>query len=222
MDRVFQEDPTKRDAVLRALAEQPAVAVVPEPELPEGIHPDSFEAMLWKQNLETQRQVALIANANRAQQETFAKQQANTAAERAGAAFSARYDGKLTHEDVMAIARHAGQTGVAARFANGSDNLTQSFDQALEHVLWTNESFRQKVLGTEVTPVVPSEQPEAKDRKRKLTALSSSASPVSGPAPAREKLESDPVRGRLTPQSRLKAVQELATGIARQRSEGTF
>ncbi len=218
LDRVFQEDPAKRDAVYKTLS---AVPEPPAEEMPEEIEPGSVAATLWHQNQATQRQINEIAASNRAQQEAFAKQQAATAAERAGANFEARYEGKLTHDDVLAVARTAGATGMAARFAAGSDDLANSFEQALEHVLWTTPEFRAKAIGsTQAAPVAPADQPESRSRKRKLTAVSSSASPVSGPAPAKTPLESR-VDGRLTPGSRLSVVKEMASQLQRQ-NEGTF
>lgn len=221
LDQVFQADPTKHAAVLRTLSETPApAAAYTPPPLPDEIDPDSFEAKLWNRQSEYERQLAEMGTATKNNQEAFAKQSAAAAAERAGANFEARYAGKLDHTDVMAIARHAGATGIAARFANGADDLTAAYDQALETALWTNEGFRAKAMGAPA-PLPPAAEPEAIDRKRKLTSLSSSASPVSGPPPAKTPLQSR-TDGRLTPESRLSVVKDLATGLARQNNEGTF
>lgn len=217
LHETLERDPAKAESVLRGLT-SPASEPEPAPvaTLPEDIDPQSFEATLWRQQQETNAQLSQLTSVARQQQETFAKQQAATAAQQAGAAFAARYVGKLEQADVLAIAQQAGSSGIAGVLASteeGKRDLIGAYDRALETTLWGNEAFRQKVIGE--TPVIaPGEQPEAKDRKRKLTALSSAASPVSGPAPKRSPLESRD-DGRLTPQSRMGLVQEMATKLAR-------
>ena len=122
IDEVSQKDPAKRGEILRILSEPTGAAksTYVEPEMPEEIMPGSVEAMLWNQNNETQRQVRLIAEGTKANQEAFVKQQTATAARTAGENVEARYEGKLSGEDILAVATIAGSTGIAARFANGA------------------------------------------------------------------------------------------------------
>jgi hypothetical protein len=216
LDEFLQKDPS----ALKRLTEPEAQPVAAQ--LPEDIDPQSFEATLWRQNQETQSQLREITSATRLQAETFAKQAAAQAAQQAGANFAARYVGKLEQADVLAIAKAAGASGIAGVLAStpeGKADLAGAYDKALEITLWQNEIYRSKVVGE--TPVEqPGDKPEAKERKRKLTALSSAASPVSGPADKRSPLQSRD-DGRLTPQSRSQLIQEAANGIARARmSEG--
>jgi hypothetical protein len=214
-------DPERRARVLGALAGEPTVAPPAAPALPEEIDPRSPEAALWMRQNDVDRKLAEIAAATKAQSESLAKQQANNAANAAGAAFAARYQGKLDAAEVIDICRIAGSTGIAARFATGADDLQAAFEESLEHVAWTNEGYRAKLIGQPAAPpVVPGNTPQAQDRKRKLTALSSSASPVSGPAPGESPLETR-TDGRLTEKSRMSVVQQAASAIARTR-EGSF
>jgi hypothetical protein len=221
-------DPVKRDAVLRALAGHPAETpqTVAAPQLPDHVDPESFEAQLWRQQQETNRQIAEIAAVTRQQQEQSARQIAVVAAQTAGEIFEARYAGKLTKEEVAAIAHHAGSTGIAGALAAAPEfqgKLQAAYDAALEHVLWSTEAYRDKVIGVAASaaPIPPVATVESQDRKRKLTALSSAASPISGGPAPRSSLESRP-DGRLTDKSRQQVVKEAATAIARSRSEGTF
>ena len=144
-----------------------------------------------------------------------------TAADAAGIEFAARYP-QLEQSDIVAIAEVAGGSGLAARLANGNDDLKGAYIQALESTLWTNESFRPKVLGEQAIKEVPvAAKPETKARKRKLTALSSAASPVSAPSQPKAALETR-VDGRLTPQSRLSLTREIASKLNRDQNEGNF
>jgi hypothetical protein len=216
LDEFLQKDPA---ALQRLTAPEPEPVAA---QLPEDIDPQSFEATLWRQNQETQAQLREITNATRLQSETFAKQAAAQAAQQAGAAFAARYVGKLEEADVLAIAREAGASGIAGVLAateEGQRDLAGAYQKALEVTMWQNEAYRSKVVG-EAPVEQPGDAPAAKERKRKLTALSSAASPVSGPADKRSPLQSRD-DGRLTPQSRSQLIQEAANGIARARmSEG--
>lgn len=217
------QDPAKRDRLLAALQD-------PKPEptqvatLPEDIEEGTVAARLWQQQQSTQEQLAKIAEGQKAQSEALARKEATDAASAAGAEFAARYDGRLDGDDVVRIAQAAGNSGLAARLAAGNENLKDAYLQALESTLWTTESLRAKVL----EPTAPKEpsvaeehKAESKPRKRKLTALSSSASPVSAPAPGKSPLETR-TDGRLTPQSRFGLVQEMATKLNRANNEGGY
>ena len=61
----------------------------------------------------------------------------------------------------------------------------------------------------------------AKERKRKLTALSSAASPTSAPAAPKSPLETRH-EGRLTPQSRMSVVKDMASQLNRSQNEGNY
>jgi hypothetical protein len=163
------------------------------------------------------------------QRAAFAKMSAAQAATEAGNQFAGRYDGQLEPSDVVAIAQAAGASGLAGRLATDERGrplegpaLASAYVQALETTLWTTPAFRSKVL-TETTPTtVPAvDEASSKDRKRKLSAVSSAASPVTAePTPRRSPLETRP-DGRLTPQSRMNAVKEIVTQLNRSQNEGT-
>jgi hypothetical protein len=219
IDQALMSDEGKRAEVFRILSGDSSAPATPKPTLPEHIDPDSFEAQIWRHQQEQDQVLRDIGERTKAQQAETERVRAVGAAERAGSLFAQRYSGKLTQDDVMEIAKHAGQPGgVAGMFVNtpeGRRDPVAAFDQALEHTLWTVEAFRTRVLDTGADERPPGEQPEAVERKRKLTAVGSAASPVSGPAPQRPPLETG-ADGRLAEKSRQQLVKELATDIARQ------
>lgn len=214
IDQILTNDPAKRDAILGILTGAPAAAVA-EPQLPEDVDPDSFEAGLWRRQQESDREIAQLREGAAFQAQTAQAQTAAQHAMTAAKQFGERHP-ELAEADVYEIARYAGNSGVAGAFveANRRDPIGQ-LEQAFESVLYANETFRGKVITT-AAPVVPGETTTAVERKRKLTALSSGASPVAtGPAKSSQ-LESRP-DGRLTPASRQQAVAEVAAGLLRQR-----
>lgn len=206
--------------------------------MPEDIEPGSIEARLWEIS-ENQRQLRTeLETTRREQAQRTALETRQQVAQRAGSAagqqFGSRYPG-LSPEDVVAIARNAGQSGVAAGMVSAmsagreptEQQMVAAYDRALEHVLWTDPAMRAKVLGAAppqergmsppsasgnaqtTTPPAPA----ADDRKRKLTALSAASNPVSS-SPQRPPVSITP-DGRLTGDSRTNLIKELATGIAR-------
>jgi hypothetical protein len=223
LDRYMSEHP---DALTRITEPPPPPA--PEPiTLPEHIDPGSVEAELWTKQEEQRRLLEEIkAGQDRTQQEMATerlRQVSQTAAQTAGANFAARYTGKLTQDDVLAIAQLAGQ-GIAGRLAAQAttpEEITAAYDEALEHVLWRTEDFRTKVTGPVVTEPTPKQKDAAAapERKRKLTALSGAASPAAGVSPTRSPLQTRE-DGRLTGQSRMDLVKSLAAQL-RGGSEGT-
>lgn len=215
VDQILASDPEKRQAIFGILNGAPAPAAAPEPQLPEDVDPNSFEATLWRQQNETQRQMAAISQSLRDQaaqtQQQVAANHAMTAARQFGAAHP-----ELEEADVYEIARYAGNSGVAGAFveANRSDPVGQ-LEQAFESVLYANEGFRSKVIAG-APSIAPADMPESVERKKKLTAVSSGASPAAnGPARAAQ-LETRP-DGRLTPASRQEAVKQVTAGLLRQR-----
>lgn len=216
------QDPIKRDRLLQALQEPKAE--VETAQMPEEFAEDSVAAKLWRDNQETKELVTRIAAGQRETAEAMERQRAVEAADRAGQEFAARYAGKLDGDDVVRIAQMAGNSGLAARLATGNDDIKGAYLQALESTLWTDERFRTKVMepGAPAEPTVADvDKAEAPKRKRKLTALSSSASPVSAPATPKSALETR-TDGRLTPQSRFSLVQEMATKLNRSNNEGGY
>lgn len=216
------QDPAKRDRLLEALRD-PKPESTPVAQLPDDFEPGSPAARLWEENQATQRRLDEIAANQRSQAEQSAKDRAIAAADAAGKEFSAKYPG-LDDADITRIAQAAGNSGLAARLATGADDLKAAYLQSLESTLWTDAELRTKVLD----PTVPSEPTvaeehaqESKPRKRKLTALSSSASPVSAPAPKASPLETR-ADGRLTPDSRQRTVMELATKLNRENNQGGY
>lgn len=222
LDQTVMADPDKRAKVFGILSGDSDAPPVPTtPSLPEHVDPDSFEAQIWRENQEIKAQLREIGTATKAQAEITMADRARVAASTAANRFQAKYS-QLSEQDVIDVARYAGQTGIASAFmttAEAKADPIVGYEQALEHVLWTNESFRGRVLGTSaLPPEPPGNQPEAVERKRKLTALSGAASPVSGPAPQRSPLEHG-VDGKLTEKSRSQLVKDAAN-MLRQSNEG--
>lgn len=216
LDRAMAQDPTLAARVWGQVSgEVPAPSPEPAPVVPEGIEEGTVAHQLWLQNVELQRQVKAIAAAQVSTSEQSAKDRAANAAGAAGTAFEQRYAGKLTHDEVVAVARIAGQSGVAAMFANNateeSGGLPAAYDQALEHVLWTTPAYRAKVAGSEAPPSGET-PPVVTERKRKLTALSAAASASGTPSAPQSPLETRP-DGRFTPQSRMQLVKSLGTQL---------
>ena len=217
------QDPSKRDRLLAALQE-PKTAETTTPTLPDDIEEGTVAARLWHDQQRTQADLARIAESQRQSAEASERQRAVAAADQAGSEFAARYAGRLDGDDVVRIAQAAGNSGLAARLAAGNDDLKGAYLQALESTLWTTETLRAKVMEP-ATPTEPTVAEKDKavsaPRKRKLTALSSSASPVSAPATPKSTLETR-TDGRLTPQSRFSLVQEMATKLNRSNNEGGY
>ena len=238
LDQAITADPARAARVWAAVGgDAPAVAgppppptAPPAPTMPEYIEPDSIEAQLWQIG-ENQRQMKADLDAQRAQQ---AHQQAlsthatiaNEAGNQAAATFHARYP-SLTMDDLANIARQAGQTGLAAGLVQAmsggkeanKETMLSAYDRALEHVLWSTPEMRTKVIGEQTVATTASPAaPNSGETKRKLTALSGAASPVSQPT-QRPKLEST-TDGRMTGESRNRMIKELASNIARSNSGG--
>jgi hypothetical protein len=212
LDEVMRADPSKRDAIFRTIQSVPEPVVEP---LPEDVDPGSFEARLWREQQETRRTLSELNQRLQAQQMQSEQARAANDAQTAASSFASRYP-QLEQADVYEIARQDGASGTAGAFvAADRDNPIAALERAFEATLYSNESFRQKVIGAPVA-VVPGNQPEAVERKRKLTALSSAASPVAPGPTTRQALETRP-DGRLTPDSRQQAVKEVAAGLLRQR-----
>lgn len=212
LDEVMLADPSKRDAIFRTIQSQPEPVVET---LPEDVDPGSFEARLWREMQETRQQLREVNQGLQNQAHQTQQQRAANDAQSAAAAFAAKYP-QLAENDVYEIARYAGANGLAGAFVSATPQDPQgALGRAFEAVLFQNETFRSKVIESPA-PVIPGEQPEAVERKRKLTALSSAASPVAtGPA-KRAALETRP-DGRLAPESRQQVVKEVVAGLVRQR-----
>jgi hypothetical protein len=224
LDEYMREHP---EAITR-ITEAPAAPPAPEPiTLPEHIDPGSVEATLWLQQAEQSRKLDEIAAEQRRTQEALAtdRLRATTqeAAISAGNAFKARYEGKLTDADVLAIAQVAGSPGgLAGRLAAAAkspEDITAAYDQALELTMWSRPEFRSKVDAVPTPTQAQIDAEAAPARKRKLTALSGAATP-SGAPPTRSPLQSRE-DGRLTGQSRMDLVRQLASQLRGGGGEGT-
>ena len=213
-------DPERALAVRRAMlgveappaaaAPTPAAPVAaPVPTLPEEIDPGSFEAQLWHQNQEMQRQLAEIKAGQEQTQERTEQQVVQQAARMATSNFAARYAGKLSKEEIEAVCQHAGLQKLPEAFRPVSQNWEEAMDKALEFTVRSNDGLLAKVLG--MTPVVnPPPGADTINTKRQLTALSSAASP-SGEAAQRAPIEHRG-DGKLSEKSRLALVQEMMSG----------
>ena len=230
LDQITQADPAALERMLAAVR-APAPSAPVAPTMPEEFEPGSPAARLWEENQATRAELARLGAGQAETQRVLAQQAAGAAANDAGMTFSARYAGKINESDLLEIAQSAAASGLAGRLTMGADGrplsgpeLTAGYLQALETTLWSNEAFRQKVIDPAVpnpaTAQADADKAEAPTRKRKLTALSSAASPSNAPAPKRSPLETRP-DGRLTPKSRMTAVAEIAGQLARS-NEGTY
>jgi hypothetical protein len=217
LDAAITADP---QTFARAVAPPPPVIEQPVPRLPEHVDPTSFEADLWRGQQEQNRALQEIAAATRQTQQVAERQRADSIANRAASDFGARHG--LAPDDLMAVAQHAGASGLAGQLtasANTDADLYRAYQTAMETSLWSTPELRAKVIPTEA-PTPPAETPEAIARKRNLTALSGAASPVAGPA-----TKPPPVRtgrdGKIVENDRQALIREAANKIARSQS-GTF
>lgn len=214
LDQIMSTTPGAVDRVYAALKPEPPR---PIPTIPDHVDPDSIEAQLWQQNQEILRRMdderdQRQAAAQQATQQT----RLQSAATQAVANFRSRYP-DLNADDITAMSTHASQAGLADAFVSrpGIDPVA-GFEEALEHVLWTNPSLRARVSGMAPppapTPPVTGPPPQNQENKRILHALSTGAVPVAGPPPLRAALEtrSD---GRFTPESRGTLVDQLAADL---------
>jgi hypothetical protein len=214
-------DPERALAVRRAMlgveappvtaAPTPAAPVAATPTLPEEIDPGSFEAQLWHQNQEMQRQLAEIKAGQQATTEQTEQQIIGQAARTATSNFATRYAGKLSKEEIEAVCQHAGLQKLPEAFRPVSASWEEAMDKALEFTVRSNDGLLAKVLGMQPVIADPNQRsPEAMSTARKLTALSSAASP-SGEAAQRTPIEHRG-DGRLSEKSRLALVQEMMSG----------
>jgi hypothetical protein len=219
-------DPERALNVRRAMlgVETPAPAAVPPPAaptpppaptLPEDIEPGSFEAQMWQDNQDMRRQIAEMQQGRQADQEQTEQERMNAAARRATTSFTAKYGQTLTQAEIQAVCQHAGLRKLPEAFYAGGGDWDKAMTEALEYVVRSDDALLGRVLGAPAPPPTPgpgTRTAEATDRGRKLTALSSAASP-SGDAPTRAPIEHRP-DGKLTEKSRLQLVQEMMSGAA--------
>lgn len=213
LDEAMSTDPTIRERVFEAI--RPSV-LKPPPSLPEHVDPESVEARLWAQNQE------ILARLDRQEAQRSADQAAQTqqqrlvqAASAAGANFEARYP-QLSSEELTALGTRAFQSGLPqVLVARPGADLVASYEEALEHTLWTDPNLRARVVNVAPpAPPVPPIGPTAagEERKRTLTALSGAATPIAGPPPARQALETR-ADGSLTSGSKDLLVNQLAQSL---------
>lgn len=215
-------DPERAMAVRRAMlgveappvpppAPAPPVVAPLAPTLPEEFEPGTAEAQLWLDNQEMRAQLAEVRQGQEQQQVQTQQQEMNSAAQRVTASFAAKYSGKLNADEIAAICQHAGMQKLPEAFRPVSGSWDEAMTKSLDYVLRSNDVLLGKVLGaTSAPPAAGQRTPEADARTRKLTALSSAASP-SGDSPTRTPIEHRP-DGKLTEKSRLQLVQEMMGG----------
>lgn len=235
LDEVIQEDPTRRDAVLRAMSAEPQRA--PEPTLPEEIDEHSFEAQLWRENRELNSRIDRLTSGLESLNRNTATQTAQTAAQQGISSFAAAHP-ELAPEDVQEIVQWAGRAGIPAGFVQMDryrEQPAMAIRAALNFALHENEQFEARSIARAANsaisggggdgggePIVPAltaaqiAQQEAASRKRTLTALSGAASPTAAGPVTRTPLttRSD---GRFDPDSRTTLVNEIATSLNRSR-----
>lgn len=211
-------DPERQGAVRRAYlgveTASPAAPAPPEPPakatLPVEVDPDSFEAQLWRQNQALQDRLDQLTQVTTQQTQQTEAQLAQAAARKVTGEFSARYGDKLSAEEIQAVCSLAGAQKLPEAFLpTVGGNLEAAMTKSLEFVLRSNDTLLAKVLGAPPAPVAPvgTHTPEAAGRQRKLTALSSAASP-SGDVPQRQPLQHRP-DGRLDESSRASLIATM-------------
>jgi hypothetical protein len=216
-------DPERQQAIRRAYlgVETPVSAPPPPPAkatLPEDVDPDSFEAKLWQQNQDLQARLDQLTQGVQQQTQQTEAERANAAARKVTADFAGRYGDKLSPEEIQAVCAQAGAQKLPEAFLpTTGGNLEAAMTKSLEFVLRSNDTLLAKVLGA---PAAPPVDPNARsaasvDRTRKLTALSSAASP-GGDVPTRPPIEHRE-DGRLTEVARTNVVEEL---VRKMRAEG--
>ena len=181
--------------------------------MPEEIEPGSVEALLWQQNQDTQKVLAEIREETKRRDQAFQQAQAVSAAERAGANFTARYGHVLSREDIGTVASRAGARGLPfAIVQTNGGNLEAAMFEAMELTLRGDDALVGKVLGAPTTPPTPpGASPPATQRKRTLHALSGAGQPSGGPVP-RPPL-STRGDGKLDEASRQSVLQEAAAAL---------
>jgi hypothetical protein len=219
-------DPERALAVRRAMlgVETPAPASTPPvlapaapapPVMPDYLEPGSPEALQWQDNQDLRAEIAALRQDRAADQEQTEQDRMNAAARRATAAFTTKYGATLSQAEISAVCQHAGIRKLPEAFYTGSGDWDRAMTEALEYVVRSDDQLLGRVLGQPPAPAAAAagtRTPEAESRGRKLTALSSAASP-SGDAPTRAPIEHRP-DGKLTEKSRLQLVQEMMSGAA--------
>lgn len=213
ISEALDSDPSAAARIVRGLS-APEEEEYAAPSLPDDIIPGTVEARLWEENQEIRHQLDELTGSVNQQSQMTAQQRAQEGARVAVMSFKSKHP-TLEDADITAIVRQSADTGLAGAFATSNEfagNLSGAYEKALETTLWSNESFRSKVVG-EMTPVVVPIDPDAEKRKRVLNSLSSAASPVAS-APVVPKPLETREDGRLTPESRQRAIQSVMTQIA--------
>lgn len=219
--RAALADPDRALAVRQAMLGLPQtvgpVAVAPPvappaPTLPEEFEPGSAEAQLWQSNVDMQREIAELRQGQQATNQQTEQDQMNGAARRAVNAFTAKYGARLAPDEIQAIAQLAGMQKLPEALRPTVDNWDEAMTKALDFTLRSNDALLGKVLGAPAAPPVDPtvRTPEATQRGRQLTALSSAASPA-GDSPTRAPIEHR-ADGKLSEKSRLQLVQEMVNG----------
>lgn len=214
LDEAITTDPSIRDRVFEAI--RPSVPK-PPPSLPEHVDPESVEARLWAQNQE------ILARLDRQDTDRQAERAAQTqqqrlvqAASAAGANFESRYP-QLTSDELSSLGTRAFQSGLPqVLVARPGADLVASYEEALEHTLWTDPTLRARVVGAAAPPAAPvppvGPTVQGEQNKRVLHALSGAATPIAGPPPASAKLETR-ADGTLTSGSKDLLVNQLAASL---------
>ena len=163
------DNPAERGRILRALAgDEPAPvgAQAPVPQLPEDIDEHSFEAQLWRENQAMKAQIADIATHVQSTRLSVEEQNAARDAIQAGRIIMERYPEKLSQEDIGQIAAATQDSGLLflVNAPKYKDNRAEAIAEAMEHTLWTNPNFREKVVETPA-PIVAGDTAVAMDRK---------------------------------------------------------
>ena len=243
LHQVMSSDPAKRDAILRAVvggsdpnvlpAAVPVTSPAPPapvpppapPELPSDIEEGTPEARLWHQQQQLQSTLDQMQEATRAERTQRVQSIAADAANRAANAFAARYNGTLTNEDMMVVARQAAARGLPGALAKAAApagaeptpaQLEAAYYTAMDMTMRSNDTYLTKVLGG-APPAAPAAPSASTSRKRKLTAISGAAAPAGG-GNTRPPLttRSD---GRLDEKSRMSVVTQAANALKGIRSE---
>lgn len=193
LNRRMKIDPSIAQRVTHALLPPSAPAAPAEPvvdpnALPEWIDPDDPAAVnLFRQNQDTQRQVAewrqeaeVRRQAEEAQAAQNRQQQVISAFRSSMTRFHTAHP-TLSTEDLTKISDTAANLGLFDSLERPAGSLEAGIDQALEMTLWGNPQYRDLVVAGGTVPT--NSETESEKRKHKSSALSGSTGSTSRAKP---------------------------------------
>lgn len=202
----------------------PAAPVAPPaPVMPEQFEPGSPEAELWTSNQEMRAEMAAMRQGQQQQTQLTEQQRINHAATTATQRFATKYGTVLSPQELEFVCQSAGYQKLPDAIypttidpISGQGNWDVAMDRALEFALRSNDQILAKVLsggvGAPAVPAPATRTPAEDATRRKLTALSSAASPSGEGATRTPIVSRGDGTGKMSEKSRLQLVAELVNG----------